>query len=206
MNESKRTFGDRLVAIETPNPEFRLKYERQVRAMLESQLSPVKRIGFALLALVGVWGIVHYGGITFSPQSTSMDVDLIVRMFMLPAFLASVAWTILTGWAAIRGSSPKSQRPWLAGTALTMVFFYLMHLTFVFVVPVAFAHEESRAILGFQFAFMTFFMLDTIGLCVILAAMHRTRLDNQEKLLEIEYHLADLSEQISRLGSKETKE
>ncbi len=60
--------------------------------------------------------------------------------------------------------------------------------------------------LGTQLALMAFFMLNTAGLCVILSMLYRTRLDNQEKLLKIEYQLADLSEQIGHLSHTEAKE
>jgi hypothetical protein len=203
MKESRRTFGDKLVAIETPNPEFRLKYERQVRAMLENKLSPVKRIGFALLALVGLLAAARYFTAMF-PSHRPWEVEWITYFFMVPAFLVAVAWTGLTSWAAVAGSSPRSQRPWLVAAGLAMAFFYLITLMFMFVLPLS--HEESRTMLGTQLALMAFFMLNTAGLCIILGVLYRARFDNQEKLLKIEYHLADLSEQIGRLSPKGTKD
>jgi hypothetical protein len=43
---------------------------------------------------------------------------------------------------------------------------------------------------------MGFFVLNTIGLCVILAVLYRGQFKSREKLLEIGYRLADLAETI----------
>ena len=67
-------------------------------------------------------------------------------------------------------------------------------LMFVFVVPIS--HEESRAVLGTQLALIGFFLLNTIGLCAILGVLYRGQFKSQEKLLEIEYRLAELMEKI----------
>ncbi len=204
MNEPERTFGDRLAALERPDPAFKQRYERQVQNMLQNKLSPIKRIGFVLLALVGLGATIYYGGFFFVPRRSSWEYDLLVRFFMIPAFFVSIIWTILTGWAAVAGSSPRSQRPWIAATALAMVFFYFVTLAFMFVVPLQ--HEESRALLGTQLALMAFFMLNTVGLCVILGVLYRTRFDSQERLLKIEYQLAALSERMGGLPHGETKQ
>jgi len=41
---------------------------------------------------------------------------------------------------------------------------------------------------------MAFFLLNIIGLCAILGTLYRGQFKSEEKLLEIEYHLADLAE------------
>lgn len=75
-----------------------------------------------------------------------------------------------------------------------MGFFYLVTLVFVFAVPLS--HQESRAMLGTQMTLIGFFLLNTIGLCAILGVLYRGQFKSQEKLLEIEYRLADLAEKI----------
>jgi hypothetical protein len=73
-----------------------------------------------------------------------------------------------------------------------MGFFYL--ITLVFVVPIS--RLESRAMLATQMALIGFFLFNTIGLCAILGVLYRGQFKSQEKLLEIEYRIADLAEKI----------
>jgi hypothetical protein len=98
---------------------------------------------------------------------------------------------------AISGTIRRTHRPWIVATSLTMGFCYLVTMMFVFVVPIS--HEESRAELGTQLGLIWFFLLNTIGLCTILGVLYRGQFKSQEKLLEIEYRLADLAE---KLGDK----
>jgi uncharacterized membrane protein YozB (DUF420 family) len=165
----------------------------QMRALLDARLSVAKRVGFGLLALVGICTAIGFGKPVFSLH-TNWDDALIYQLFMIFAFLMSLAWAILTGWAAISGVVRRTHRPWIVATTLTMGFFYLVLLMFIFVVPIS--NEESRAILGTQLALIGFFLLNTIGLCTILGVLYRGQFRSQEKLLEIEYRLADLAEKL----------
>ena len=193
MNESNETFGDRLSNLEKPDPAYRRQYERQVQAMLEKKLSPIARTGFALLALLGLWGVLEFGRYAFK-DAGSGDIVFIMRVFMVPPFFLSVAWTVLTGWVAAAGKlSFRTHRPYIAAIALAMGFFLIVTFTFVFFIPIAI---ENKPLLGTQIALMGFFLLVTTGICVILAVLYRTQFDNQEKLLRIEYRLADLAERL----------
>jgi hypothetical protein len=81
-------------------------------------------------------------------------------------------------------------------TTLATGFCSLVTLMFIFVMPIP--HEESRAVLGTQLALIGFFLLNAIGLCVILGVLYRGQFKSREKLLEIEYIIADLAERIGK--------
>ena len=54
MNKSNKTFRDKLLDIEKPNPTLKDKYEREVQAMVEEKLTVIKKlqmIGFLVLSL-----------------------------------------------------------------------------------------------------------------------------------------------------------
>ena|GEM_PF-6614222 len=78
-----------------------------------------------------------------------------------------------------------------------MGFFLIVTLMFALLFPIAL---ENRPLLGAQIALMGFFLLVTVGLCTILSVLYRTQFDNQEKIVEIEYRLADLAEKLEGLG------
>jgi hypothetical protein len=194
MNEPNNTLRERLLDMETLNSSQGGMPREQMRALLDTRLDVVKRIGFVLLALVGLGTTITFGPLAFRGDANDWEDMAIYRLFMMFAFLVSAAWTVLTGWAAISGTIRRTHRPWIVATSLTMGFCYLVTMMFVFVVPIS--HEESRAELGTQLGLIWFFLLNTIGLCAILGVLYRGQFKSQEKLLEIEYRLADLAEKL----------
>lgn len=195
MNRPDQTLRERLLNMETLNSPSKEVYREQVRTLLDKKLRPLERIGFALLALVGLWTAGGFSAPAFTPTYDMKD-DVLYRVPMIFSFLVSVAWTALTGWAAFRGVVRRTHRPWIAATALAMGFVYVVALMFIFVTPVS--QEESRAALGTQFALIGFFLLNTVGLCAILGVLYRGQFRSQEKLLEIEYRLAELVEKVEK--------
>jgi hypothetical protein len=193
MNELDKTLREGLLNMETLN-STQEGWRKQAQTMLDVKLDVIKRIGFALLALSGFWTSIPFGHRAFSSGGNDWEDLVICGLFMMFAFFVSVAWTVLTAWVAISGRIRRTQRPWIVATALTMGFCYLVALMFVFVIPIS--HEESLAELGTQLGLIWFFLLNTIGLCTILGVVYRGQFKSQEKLLEIEYRLADLAEKI----------
>jgi|GEM_PF-705577 len=193
MNEPNRTFRERLLDMETLNSAQGRMPQEQMRAMLDTRLSLVQRIGFGVLALAGLGTAVGFGSPAFRGHG-NWEAVIVYRFFMVLGFLVAVAWTMSTGWTAVSGVLRRTLRPWVAATTLAMGFFYLAMLMFVFVIPIS--HEESRSEFGTQLALLWFFLLNTIGLCTILGVLCRGQFKSREKLLEIEYRLADLMEKL----------
>jgi len=194
MNRSDKTLRERLLDMETQSAMQGAMPHELVRGMLDAKLTVAKRIGFGFLAFVGVCTAIAFAGPAGRDGGSNWEQTFVYRMIMILAFLVCVAWTILTGWAAVSGVVRRAHRPWIVVTTLAMGFFYLVSLVFVFAVPLS--QLESRAILGTQLVLMGFFFFNTIGLCVILGVLYRGQFKSQEKLLEIEYRLADLAEKI----------
>ena len=195
MSEIDKTLRERLLNMETLHPMTKGTYREQVQAMLDTRLDIAQRIGFALLALVGLLTAIGFSG-PASTDTHNMEGTVLYQVPMIFGFLVSAAWTALTGWAALRGVIRRTHRPWIAATALAMGFVYIVTLMFIFVTPIS--QEESRTALGTQFTLVGFFLLNTIGLCAILGVLYRGQFKSQEKLLEIEYRLADLAEKIEK--------
>ncbi|NLZ07086.1 MAG: hypothetical protein GXY19_18100 [Phycisphaerae bacterium] len=194
MNRSDKTLRERLLNMETLSSTPGELPREQVRRMLDARLTVAKRIGFGFLAFVGACTAIAFAGPAGRDGGSNWEQTFIYRMIMIFAFLVCVAWTLLTGWVAASGVVRRAQRPWIAVTSLAMGFFYLITLVFVFVVPIS--RLESRAMLATQMALIGFFLFNTIGLCAILGVLYRGQFKSQEKLLEIEYRIADLAEKI----------
>jgi hypothetical protein len=194
MNRLDKDLRERLLNMETLDSTPQEMRRKHVQALLDTKLTVTKRIGFGLLAFVGVCTAVAFAGPASRDGSSNWEETFVYRVIMIFACLVSVAWTILTGWAAASGVVRRTHRPWIVVTTLTMGFFYLVSLVFVFAVPIS--HQENRAMLGTQMALIGFFLLNTIGLCAILGVLYQGQFKSQEKLLEIEYRLADLAEKM----------
>ncbi|MEN6576096.1 MAG: hypothetical protein ABFD90_07120 [Phycisphaerales bacterium] len=194
MNELDKTLRERLLNMETLDSVQGGMSREQMQAVLDTRLDGVKRIGFALLALVGLCTAIPFGHRAFSGGGNDWEDLAICGLFMMFAFFVSVAWTVLNAWVAISGRVRRMQRAWIVATTLVLGFCYLVALMFVFVIPIS--HEESLAELGTQLGLIWFFLLNTLGLCVILGVLYRGQYKSQEKLLEIEYRLADLADKI----------
>ena len=194
MNRTDKTVRERLLNMETLSSTPGELPREQVRRMLDARLTVVKRIGFGFLALVGACTAIAFAGPAGRDGGSDWEQTFVYQMIMIFAFLVCVAWTILTGWVAASGVLRRAQRPWIAVTSLAMGFFYLVTLVFVFVVPIS--RLESRALLGTQMTLIGFFLFNTIGLCAVLGVLYRGQFKSQEKLLEIEYRLANLAEKM----------
>lgn len=198
MNKPDKTLRERLLEMETSNAMQPGRQRQQVQALLDTRLSGAKRVGFATLALVGLLTAVFLGKPAFAPPR-NWDLSfaaLLYRLFVFFGFFVCTAWIALTAWAACTGLLRRTHRPWVMATTLAMGFVYLALPIFTFVVPLA--HEGGPALLGTQLSLMAFSLLNTLGLCVILGVLYRGQFRSQEKLLEIEYRIADLVEKVGQ--------
>ena len=82
MNELHQKFLNKLLSIESQNHEYKLKYEREVKAMLDKKLNLLTRIVFGLLALFGLFLLIFYGGY-FSKYAD--EIAFVVKLAFLPA-------------------------------------------------------------------------------------------------------------------------
>lgn len=125
MNEFDKTLRERLLNMETLN-STQEGWRRQAQTVLDTRLDVIKRIGFALLALLGFGTAIPFGHRAFSGGGNDWEDLAIYGLFMMFAFFVSVAWTGLTGWVAVPGRIRRAQRPWIVATTLVMGFCYLV--------------------------------------------------------------------------------
>ena len=201
MDEPQRKFLNKLMSMESQNQEFKLKYEREVKAMLDKKLNALTRIVFALLAVFGLLITAIYAGYLFKHYGSD-EVAFIFRLSVLPAVVLFFILSVLTGFLAIRGRTNitlKSNAQYLA-TAFGIVlgFAVITQFMFMFVIPLTRDNPlDWRSFLGTQMVFTLFFLLITLALCVILKKIYHSEIKTREKLLEIEYRLAELAEKLN---------
>ena len=196
MNESNKIFRDKLLDLEKPSAKHKEKYEKEILAMVEKKLSVYMRIGFAVLGLIGLLVTIGFGSVAF--KHASGIGGFLIRVATVPGTILAFAGTVLAVWVAIKGTlNLGTQAPTLAGICLALGFFIITTWMFQFVTPITLeVPVDWRSVFGTQLALIGFFFLITIGLIVILRIIYRVEFKTNEKLLEIEYRLAELAEKL----------
>ena len=203
MNKSDKALRDELLEMEKPNAGYRREYEKEIRAMFEKKLNHLWRVVFAILSVIGLLVALPFIHLASSKVGDE-TLGLFIRVITVSGVILALAWTALTGWAAVRGKlNLRIQPASMAATGLGLAFFFMTYLVFVFVLPITWvAPTDNRPICGLLLALVGFVLVATVGLCLILHILYRTEFRTREKLLEIEYRLVDLSEKIENKTSE----
>lgn len=197
MNMHNNSFTDRLLAMEKTSPIYKEQYERKVKAMLETKLSRMQRVGFAILAVIGICTTILFFNMVQKKQED------IWRLFTVPPLVLAIVWTLLTGWVTVTGKLRlRTQRLGIISIALALCFFTVVAFMLIWIIPLSHRDISNLPVLGTQLALVGFFLVNTIGLCVVLAGLNRLDFRSREKLLEIECRLVDLTEKIDNISGK----
>ena len=194
MNKKEETIREGLLAMEKKDIDKKSEYEKQINAMVSKQLSFPARFGFAALAIVGLLFALPFAEMSFSKVGPGLE--FIVRIVTIPGLVLALTWAVVTGWIAARGQfNLRTLPPRMAGLGIILGFFGIVLFLFIFIVPIT-LHKptDASSIFGIQLSIIAFFFLVTIGLCVLLRILYRMQFQVREKLLEIEYRIAEIAE------------
>lgn len=187
MNESAKTFRNRLLDVEKPNTAYKEKYERQVQEMVEKKLTGWTKLSHIIGLLIGLgfaglfgtlaviapkgfplwgrflWGIGALGGLAIIAVEASILRKGTVNLKTDEMVMAKLPWCLLVvmGSILLAFSGSVSDRIRAVHMLVSFLFFFIMASVFM-----------------------------------VQAFVQRSELNTREKLLEIEYHLAELAEKI----------
>lgn len=180
MPESSKEFRERLLEAETVNPALRQKYEKELRELLEPRITGFKKWFCISMAVFCLAYAAFFSFVVFVSDN-SLELPKLFWAMLLPFMVVTAVWLI---WLVIKGreSLKVNAAVWLW---ITLFFFYFL------VVVMFFARDVLLALLGI----LIFILVSGVSFYRLnLQAQLKTR----EKLLEIEYRLAELAEQLSR--------
>jgi len=193
MNKPNESFRDKLLEIENLNPVLKEKYEREVQAMVEKELTGIRKlqmIGFLVMSLgLGVlfgtlaviipkgfplWGRSMFAiGAVFCMVFVGMYARILKKgSINLKTDNMSMAWT---GWGFVV----------ICGT-LVLVF----------------SGTLPDKIIGVHMLVSILFYLVAAGVFLLRAHIQRSEVNTREKLLEIEHRLAEISEKMENIQQK----
>ena len=188
MNVDRPNFSEQLLQCETPDEGLREKYEKEIRAMLEKQLSPAGRAMWwfwtvfcaaqaVLFAVIGVWS---YGKLP---------------IWGTIGFVAGVAFALAVGAICARIAMTgrlklNTQPPAMAG--LSWAFVVVMVTMYMVMAP--------DSIAGLRMILCGLVFLVGAAVFLLASRTEQAELRTKEKLLEIECRVAELAERMSQGG------
>ena len=196
MNESKKQFVDRLLTADTPSPDTRERYEKEVRAMLEKTASPRQRGVYLVVAvlLVPLSIMLVASGVSAIASHPPPEPEML--MFASIYLVASgLALSVIAGilfWAFWKGViNLRWSRGWATGLGVV----YIGLLGWLFLCTARYLPEVLRddlRVLGLV-------LLVYAAVAWVAHNVAQAEMKTAEKLLEIELRLAELGENLKPL-------
>ena len=183
MDRSRNEFREQLIGAERLTPAYRERYERQVGEMVQQRLTGPSKWGY-----LGM-GVLCLGlAVTFSTAAViaPKEFPLLGRIGFIAGAVFGLGFAGYMLTLVRRGSvNLKSDPMAMAGMAWGLV---------VIMMTIALLTRgdvgDSMVLRGLPFVLYA-------ALCLITARMQQAEVRMQERLLEIEYHLAELAEEVS---------
>ena len=196
MKKSDKTFVEKLVELEKPNPCYKEKYKKEIKSMLEKKLNYFWRAVFAILSVLGLLATLQFFEMSSKKFGTSLGE--FIRIVAILGCVLTLSWTATMGWIAIKGKLNLRKYPArIAAIGIALGFFFISYFLFVFIFPIALNEPmDYRSIIGIYLALIGFFFVVIIALSLIISTLNSLGYRTREKLLEIELHIAELSEKL----------
>ena len=184
MNETNYEFSERLLKSEQVTPSLKEKYSKEIQAMIEKKITGVQRF---------VWLASAIGGLAFAVLFGTLAVILPAdfpwggRAIFALGLLFGLGWAFLGIKIFRHGSINLKTDTWAAaGMAWGLP---VIIVTFCMV-------SAPDNIVGLRMILSGLVFLVMGALFLIQYYIERSELKTREKLLEIEFHLAELAESL----------
>jgi Na+/proline symporter len=175
---------DQLCELETHNPLLRERYTQEIRAMLERKLTWRWKLFLAAVVFASL-AIAAY---LVSLALLHDELPLLARAGLVGGAVFGVAWAFLGGRALRRGTwELRTQPAAMAGLAWGLA--VLLETCFLVLAPQFPDHFQATVAL-----FSGLVILVGAGVMMITVCIQQAELRTQERLLRLEYRIAELSE------------
>ena len=187
MNKSEKTFRDKLLDIEKTNTTYKQNYERQVREMTEKKLTGLRKFGTIVSLCMGLGFFVLFGTLAVTVPK---EFPLWCRAIWAIGSLFGLAFAGLSAWILKKGTlNLKTDDMAMAGLAWG----FIVIMATITLVNAGKLPDPTIAI-KMLVSVLIFEVMAAAGL--LKAIIERSEVKTREKLLEIEYKLADIAEKM----------
>ncbi|MGA2258937.1 MAG: hypothetical protein ABSG53_30070 [Thermoguttaceae bacterium] len=184
MNEANRLFRERLLDAEQVTPELKEHYHKELQAMLEKQLSGMPRWVWLGSAIMGLGFALLFGTLAVV---VPVDFPWWGRLIFAAGALFGIGWGLL-GLKVFRRGSLDLKFDTAAANGMTWGF-----VVFMITMSMVFAPDSM---VGLRMILSSLAFLVMGAMFLIRHIVEQSELKTREKLLEIEYRLAELTDRI----------
>ena len=182
MNQTNHGFRERLLKMEQVTPALKKRYDKEIQAMLEKELTGIHRWSWLVAAIMGAAFAVLFGTLAVMALA---EFPWYCRLIFAAGALFGIAWAVLGIRVFRRGSvNLKIDTRASAGMAWGLP---VIVLTLAMV-----GAPDSTAGLRMILSGLVFLVMGATFMIQYL--IQQSELKTSEKLLEIEYRLAELTE------------
>jgi hypothetical protein len=188
MENMQDNFRKRLLESEHLNPELKEKYNREVLMLFEKKLSASRKWGMiALIAIMlGQAGFFIYADIAFK------GLPLLAKIGFGVGVLFALSFAVLLFSIIRRGSiNIKTDSNWYTG----IIWVFLVIMITLFMLLAGNIHDTAKG-MSLVLNGLVFLIFGVVFL--LQNNINQASLKLQEKLLEIELHLAEMKEMMER--------
>jgi hypothetical protein len=184
MIDDRRPFSDRLIDCESLTPSLGEEHRKEIVAMFDKKLGPAGRAVFAFFAVVGLAHVVFSG---YLAVTTYGKLPIWGTLGFVVGIVFALPFGALLGWIAYSGRFRLKRQP-AAMAAMLWVFTVLMVTLMLVGAP--------DSMVGLRMIFTGIVLLIGAGVFLLGTCNQQAELRTREKLLEIEYRLADLADRL----------
>jgi len=187
MNNARKEFRDRLVAMEQITPSLEERYQKETKAMFEKKLTRPMNLAWIGAGILGIGFVVLFGA---AAVMAPREFPMLGRLMFVAGAVFGLAWAALAAVIVRRGSiNLKSDGKAAAG----MTWCFLVLLT---TVTLLLASKHPNRIVGVHMicGVLPFLIMGTVFM--IQYRIQEAELKTREKLLEIELRIAELAEKL----------
>ncbi len=188
MNPGGDSFRDRLLTMEQVTPSLKERYELEIQAMIEQKLTKIGRVIWLISTILGFAFAVLFGGLAvFLPAELPWQG----RVGFAGGALFGIGWGMLGGRILRRGSL-NLQTDGFAVAAISWVWPVFLLTLFLVCAP--------NNLIGLRMIISGLAFLLMGAVFLIAGIIRQSELRSREKMLEIEYRVAELTESLRRDG------
>jgi hypothetical protein len=184
MNEANRVFRERLLDAEQVNPALKERYHKELQAMLEKKLSGFRRWVWLGSAIMGLGFTVFFGTLAVVAPA---EFPWWGRLGFAAGALFGIGWGLL-GLKVVWRGSLDLKFDTAVGNGMTWGLVVVM-----VTLAMVFAPENTA---GLRMILSGLVFLVMGALFMMRHVIEQSELKTREKLLEVEYRLAELTETV----------
>jgi hypothetical protein len=193
MNKSEKTFRDKLLDMQKTSNDYKEKYEKEVKAMFEKKLTGLTRTWAIVGLIMGLGFFILFGSLAVI---VPREFPLWGRFVWALGAVFGLGFAGLETWVLKKGAvNLKTDNIAMAGLGWAFVVI-VASIILVFSASFPDPMKGVRALV----AVLIFLVLAAVGL--LKAFIQRSELNTREKLLEIEYRIAELAEKTEGKSEK----